>query len=446
MSPRLRLFLTANPWPLLICALAAGLSVVPNIHAQEVIEVTSQDRNITPTFEELYQIGVLDGESWEMLSKVKKVGFDARGNLYIFDDWGSRLFPGLRILVFDTEGVFVREFGTQGKGPGEFQKPKTYAVMRDGSTVVGDNTHRAYHVFNTSGDFVRMVRKEEAQSGGDGGAVVRGTVTMPIQADPRGGAVYTIVGEATFTGFGSLNPPDGLRTIDRHGLDGGDVRIDTVVEAWKPSRDSQEGEFQLNLPRTFEPRLLMGLLPDGSIVYSDSSAYELKVVAADGGEIRRMIVRPFHPRPVTSRIQREYKRKKEQLEAEGKRLPGRRGISTSLSVHGEGIGRNPALVDALMSASDAYGKIQPFYSEIPVLMELQTTWQGRIWVMRQGEELLEEGPIDVLNSDGEYVGTYRAGATAIPDAFGPHGLAAFIEKNERNVVSVVVRRLPDDVR
>ena len=446
MSPRLRLFLTANPWPLLICALAAGLFVVPNIHAQEVIEVASQDRNITPAFEELYRIGVLDGESWEMLSKVKKVGFDARGNLYIFDDWGSRLFPGLRILVFDTEGVFVREFGTQGKGPGEFQKPKTYAVMRDGSTVVGDNTHRAYHVFDASGDFVRMVRKEEAQSGGDGGAVVRGTVTMPIQADPRGGAVYTIVGEATFTGFGSLNPPDGLRTIDQHGLDGGDVRIDTVVEAWKPSRDSQEGEFQLNLPRTFEPRLLMGLLPDGSIVYSDSSAYELKVVAADGGGIRRMIVRPFHPRPVTSRIEREYKRKKEQLEAEGKRLPGRRGISTSLSVHGEGIGRNPALVDALMSASDVYGKIQPFYSEIPVLMELQTTWQGRIWVMRQGEELLEEGPIDVLNNDGEYVGTYRAGATAIPDAFGPHGLAAFIEKNERDVVSVVVRRLPDDVR
>ena len=332
MLPKLKSFPAPNSWPLLACVLAAGLVAAPNIRAQEVIAVSGQDRHMTPNFEELYRIGVLDGESWETLSKVQKVGFDAQGNLYIFDDGGSRLFPGLRILVFDAGGAFVREFGTKGEGPGEFRKPKTYAVMRDGTTVVGDNAHRAYHVFDASGSFVRMVRKEEAQGGGDDEAVIRGTVTMPIKADPRGGAVYTIVGEAAYMGLGSSNPPDGLRTIDRHGLNGNDSRVDSVVEAWKPSRGSQDGEFRLSMPLTFEPRLLMGLLPDGSIVYSDSSTYELKVVAADGGTIRRKIMRPFHPRPVTSRIEREYKRKKEQLKAEGKRLPGRRGISTSLSV------------------------------------------------------------------------------------------------------------------
>ena len=66
--------------------------------------------------------------------------------------------------------------------------------------------------------------------------------------------------------------------------------------------------------------------------------------------------------------------------------------------------------------------------------------------MRRSGELLEDGPIDVLTADGEYVGTYRTGATKMPDAFGPNGLAAFIEVDEFDVASVVVRRLPAAVR
>lgn len=435
-----------NPWCLVIFVSVSVLVAAPTINAQEVIEVTGQDHHIAPSFEELYRIGVLDGESWELLSRVKRVGFDARGNLYIFDDGGSRLFPKLRILVFAADGAFVREFGTQGEGPGEFRKPSTYAVLRDGTTVVGDDALRAYHVFDESGNFVRMVRKGDVESSSDGGeATVVGLVTMPIHADPRGGAVYTITGEATFTGL-SQQTRYNLRTIERHGLEGEDARIQTVVEAWKPPRTMPEELFRISLPRTLEPQLLMGLLPDGAIVYSDSSAYALNVVVADGSGTVRTITRPFRPRPVTSRIEREYKRKKEQLEAEGKGLPGRTRLTASLESHGEGVGSNPALVDATFGMANEFSKIQPFYSEIPVLMKMRTTWEGRIWVMRQHEELLEEGPIDVLNSDGEYVGTYSAGTTAMPSAFGPRGLAAFIEIDEQDVRSVVVRRLPIDVR
>ena len=88
-----------------------------------------------------------------------------------------------------------------------------------------------------------------------------------------------------------------------------------------------------------------------------------------------------------------------------------------------------------------------FYPEIPVIQALSATWEGRIWVMRRGDDdLLEDGPIDVLTADGEYVGTYRTGATKMPDAFGPNGLAAYIEFDEFEVASVVVRRLPTEVR
>ena len=52
----------------------------------------------------------------------------------------------------------------------------------------------------------------------------------------------------------------------------------------------------------------------------------------------------------------------------------------------------------------------------------------------------------VFGAIGRYVGTYATGATAMPSAFGPDGLAAFIETDDFDVPVVVVRRLPGAVR
>ena len=86
-----------------------------------------------------------------------------------------------------------------------------------------------------------------------------------------------------------------------------------------------------------------------------------------------------------------------------------------------------------------------FYPEIPVLRSLSTTWEGRIWVQRRGDEPGSPGPIDVLTGDGRYVGTFAADAK-VPDAFGPNGMAAFVEFDEFDVARVVARRLPAPVR
>ena len=86
-----------------------------------------------------------------------------------------------------------------------------------------------------------------------------------------------------------------------------------------------------------------------------------------------------------------------------------------------------------------------FFSEIPVIRALHTSWNGMIWVQRRGEELVSDGPVDVLDMAGRYVGSYRTGATGIPDAFGPDGLVAFIERDELGVETVVVKRVPLEV-
>ncbi|MCY4571996.1 MAG: hypothetical protein OXF01_04270 [Gemmatimonadetes bacterium] len=56
-------------------------------------------------------------------------------------------------------------------------------------------------------------------------------------------------------------------------------------------------------------------------------------------------------------------------------------------------------------------------------------------------------PIDVISADGRYVGTFPAQSGAIMfAAYGPGGLAAYVEHDELDVPTVVVKRLPPEVR
>ncbi len=185
----------------------------------------------------------------------------------------------------------------------------------------------------------------------------------------------------------------------------------------------------------FEPRLLVGVLADGGIVHSDSSAYALKVTPPGAREVARIIRRPFEPEPVTEAVREAHGEKM----AAARRELGGTGGSKMLMVVGAAEGNNPR-PEATFELEDRY------YHEVPVLRGLATTWEGRIWVQRRGEEPDSDGPIDVLTAAGAYVGTYATGATEMPDAFGPDGLAAFIELDEFDVASVVVRRLPTEVR
>ncbi len=90
-----------------------------------------------------------------------------------------------------------------------------------------------------------------------------------------------------------------------------------------------------------------------------------------------------------------------------------------------------------------------FYHENSIVLDLHTTWNGKIWVVRRGPD--EATVVDVLAMEGRYVGSYDGvaivkpydrGAIAIPRAFGPHGLAAFVETDDLGVQMVVVKRMP----
>ena len=411
--------------------------------AQQVIELPAEDRPLDPTFEEVFRVGVLEGEDWEMLGTVRSIAFDAGGNLYLFDGSGGVNGPWLdpRILVFDATGAFVREFGRPGEGPGEFNLPLSMGVMRDGTTVVTDIRHRAYQLFDEFGAFARMVRVDVA--------IMPLVFGLQTTVDPRGAGVYAVESRgAAGRQMGPDAPPPLSRPIYRLGIEGDDAEIDTVAEGWlPPPPETADGEVpgvviegrpvtfkELGLGQStvFEPDVLMGVLPDGRVVFSDSSAYALKITGDGGTSVESVITRPLEPQRVTSAIEEaEMERQQAQWAARG-------GNARTRMIQVQGPDGNVQTM--------SYELPEPvFFPDLPLIHAIAATWEGRIWVQRRGKYPETDGPIDVLTPEGDYIGTFPVGI-ALPDAFGPDGLAAFIELDEMDVATVVVRRLPAAVR
>lgn len=429
--------------------IGVGVAVVWPLaaHPQEVVSIAGPDQRIDPEFQEVYRVGSAHGEPWELFTRVRRMGFDADGNLFVFDGAGG-MDPKSRVLVFDAEGRFLREFGTVGEGPGEFRLPVDLAVLRTGTTVVSDFGHRAYHIFDRSGQLVRTVATATLL----GTAILDGT----IYGDPRGDAVFVVPRSAGPRMLGDQGSPPTSRPIAKIELGGDRFQPDTVIRAWMPPRTPRGGEVpntavsvgdrtinvreavgSMTSRAVFEPELLVGILPNGGIVYSDSSAYAVKITDPTTGQVARMVTRPIRPEPVTEAMKRDYlERMEKQTGVKG----GGKLMDLRFSSQSSGDG-SPQQAGVTFSLEPA-----PFYPELPVLEALSTTWEGRIWVLRRGKDDESGGPIDIFGSDGEYVGTYPAGATDVPGAFGPGGLAAFVELDELDVATVVVRRLSPKVR
>lgn len=94
-------------------------------------------------------------------------------------------------------------------------------------------------------------------------------------------------------------------------LNGDRVRADTLAQAWMP--DAEQRRFRApngtERDRSLIPPLLAGALPGGGVVFSDSSAYRIKVARPDG-RLERVLTRPLLPRPMTDRM-RETARQRE---------------------------------------------------------------------------------------------------------------------------------------
>ena len=276
-------------------------------------------------------------------------------------------------------------------------------------------------MFSPGGDFDRMVREVSA-----GFAITSRPGLRPQRTD-----TWTLIGRSG-------------RSIVHVDLSSEDVAERTLLEPWTPPGREEQGsrtgylEDMVDEVWGFEPDVLFDALPTGGVAFSDSSAYAIKLTDAYG-EVSRILRRPIRPLLVTEEMKRAERER---------RLEARR--NWGVTVRAGDAARPPeaqAALDRFQAAQLEAIENMQFHPEVPVTAALRVTWDGRFWVERRTEPGASgPGPIDVLGPDGRYVGTIAAGQLEMPDAFGPDGLAAFVETDEFDVPVITVRRLSKQIR
>ena len=388
------------------------LAATGALEAQQIIQLPAEDRGLDPDLAEIYRVGSLDGPEWEQFGMIAGVDFDDVGNLHILDGQVARVF------VVGPDGDLAREYGRAGEGPGEFEDAAWIGVAGTGRAIVFDFQRNGFQVFDAGGGFERLVRFQGDYS-----------LVPELDVGPRGdvlfpnGRVSSVSLAAALAGNNDPNR-EGARPVVRLVLNGFDVVTDTLAQAWMPGPEQRlyRAANGSQRERSLIPPLLVGALPGGGVVYSDSSAYRIRVASSDG-TVERVLTRPLPPRPMTERMGETARQREIELhEAE------MRSAVESLDLSDGAIAFMRERVESLQ-----------FYHELPVIRDLQTTPDGTIWVWRRGPDPVTEGPIDLVTSGGRYLGSYPAG-TPMPDAFGPGGLVAFVETDELGVQTVVVRR------
>lgn len=415
-------------WLSTLVSIGSALALVP-------VVATAQDRPLAADFSEVYRVGGLAAPEWAQFSGRGPVGFDGSGNLYILD------FGAPQVVVIDTLGRLVGTVGRAGEGPGEFGFPFKLVVWRDGRFAVQDMQRDAIHLFGPGGEFDHSVK------------IGTHLTLATLRPDPNGGAIYAQGSSGNSRLRGALAAMVGDAALRRDELDAfgigrvdltADVAVaDPVLQASRPPREDSPAEGSADdmmdpsrmlstmLSGTtegvfFEPTLRWDILPGGAIAYADSSAYVVKIFTP-GGAVTDVLRRPIRPEAVTSPLRSAaVDRQIERL------MPAFERADPS-----------GAMPDDFRKQIEARG----FYPEVPVIRAIRSTWQGSLWVRRPGEDPWDNnGPIDVFGPDRQYLGTLPAGAATMPEAFGPHGLVAYWEVDELDVPTIVVKRLPGEVR
>lgn len=371
-------------------------------------EPRGRDLELTLVTDTMYSIGA-SAQMTEYMSKVASLGFDGRGNLHLLD------LDRYRVATWDNRGQRVRSFGNRGEGPHEFRVPRFAFALHGGKVVVGDIGHASLIVFGPRGQHLRNVR-------------------MPTsKGRPTPGSRSVLAGNRLvgIDDYWMKRPPltSARIPVFSYSLAEDSVETSLFYEAWRAPPD-QRG-------RAMMPRVRLAGFSDGRVAVADSVGYRVKILS-ETGELENVIERPIHPLPMIDlAMEAERAREKARLTE--------RDISRGLRDLAAVAGISVSDVDTRQLIADHYKSVEDkqFSDQIPVIRSIAVDWDGRLWVTRSNE-IGADGPIDIFEADGRYVGTLSDNRT--PDAFGPGGLLAYVDDHELGTQSVYVVRVSSITR
>ena len=90
-----------------------------------------------------------EGIPGQSFNRVSDVAWDAAGNAYVADGWGTNN----RVSKFGPDGNFIKSWGRTGRSPGQFEGLRGIAVDAAGNVYVADSGNRRIQVFDTEGRY-----------------------------------------------------------------------------------------------------------------------------------------------------------------------------------------------------------------------------------------------------------------------------------------------------
>jgi len=133
------------------------------------------------------------------------------------------------VVVFDGDGTFLRQFGSEGNGPGEFERPTGIAVGSDGSIYVADYDLDRIQKFDDTGRFILEwgtsgsgPRRFQAPNGlavdADGNVYVADFQNKVVKGFTDEGEPIGTVGEPGQWGAGKLDYPTDVAALPDGGV------------------------------------------------------------------------------------------------------------------------------------------------------------------------------------------------------------------------------------
>lgn len=225
-----------------------------------------------PGLVEVTSIGEREGDEPYLLGDVNDVGVTA-DRIYVLDRQVAR------IRVYDRDGAYLFDVGSEGQGPGELQTPWTFGIDPVSRRLLVQDMSRV-SVFDLDGNFV-----ETWPYRGPVGFPLRigldGTAFVPhrwTSEDGEGRAGLVAVG------------PDGAET---HRLPG--PSVDSAD--WTLFAGEAGDRIGSSVP--FAPSPRFALLPSGAVVRGTGDAYRFEIDYPDGK--RTVVERVIELPPVSDR-------------------------------------------------------------------------------------------------------------------------------------------------
>ncbi|MFW6078847.1 MAG: 6-bladed beta-propeller, partial [Gemmatimonadota bacterium] len=349
----------------------------------EIVVNRGPDVPLDWSFDSLRSIGGADADA-DVVAQVQTGGVatDATGRLYIMDGMN------MHVAVFGPDGELVRTMGREGGGPGEFAMPYSLDVW-DGRVAVLDGMHGAVIRFDSAGTPLDRVRLE--------------------RSNPRPGLSQGPYGIAfPWYEYRVEEATSHQRLVVADSAD----RTELVAMPEPTPAMSELESCGVSIPvgPIFAPMLVWDGTAD-AIAANTEPAYVVDVY--DGHERVRSIRRDLPVHEVS---------RADALEA----------YADGFTIR---LGGSPCTVPA-EELVDARG----FAPELQTVSRIRLSPStGEFWVQRRSLRH-DDGPIDVFDDDGVYIGTLPPG-TPFPEAFIGDERIAAIATDELDVRRVVVYRV-----